>query len=325
MKIRLLGAMTMALLACSTAALAQSTDYPAKPIKFVATGAPGTASDILARLLVDKMGPLVKGTFVVENRPGAGGSIAVDVIAKAPPDGYTITMGGATTHVIMPAIRQNMPYDALKDFVYMGQVATAPGVLVAAPDFPANNLKELIALAKTRPDLQYASWGNGSTGHFCGEMLNQKANIKIQHIPYKAVAQIQTDLYGGHIKLAQVDGGSAPAMVRSGKAKAIATCTSKHISFPDVRSYEEDGIFDASQRVGQFRFALYAPAGTPKPVADKLEGALRKTLEMPDVQARIVELGLKPEYAPSGEVRALTEREIAYWKKVAEASAIRLD
>lgn len=307
-------------------ALAQDTsNYPNKPIRFISTSAPGTAGDLLARLLAEKMGPLLKGSIVVDNRPGAGGSIAVDLAAKSPADGYTITMGGATTHVIMPAVRTNMPYNALKDFVYLGQVAMSPGVLLVAADFPANNLRELIALAKTRSDLQYASWGNGSTGHFCGEMLNQKAGIRIQHIPYKAVAQIQTDLYGGHIRIAQVDGGSAPAMVKSGKVKAISTCTGRHISFPDVRSYEDEGISDAERRIGQFRFGLYAPAGTPKRVAALLESALKATLEMPEVRAKIQEWGLQPAYLPGEQVLEMTAREIEQWHRVAEAASIRLD
>lgn len=310
---------------CLPASSQSQGDYPVRPIRFISTSAPGTAGDILARLLAEKMGPMLKGNVVVENRPGAGGSIAVDLAAKAPPDGYTITMGGATTHVIMPAVRTNMPYDALKDFVYMGQVATAPGVLVVTADFPANNLRELIALAKTRPDLQYASWGNGSTGHFCGEMLNLKAGIRIQHIPYKAVAQIQTDLYGGHIKIAQIDGGSAPAMVRTGKVKAISTCTGRHISFPDVRSYEDERISDAESRIGQFRFGLYAPAGTPKPIADRIEAALKATLELPEVRGKVQEMGLQPAYLAGDAVREMTAREIEQWRGVAQASSIRLD
>lgn len=305
-------------------AVAQS-EFPAKPIRFVSTAAPGSAGDLVARLLAEKMGPLLRGSIVVENRPGAGGLIAVDLAAKAPADGYTITMGGATTHVIMPALRPNMPYDSVRDFVYMGQVATAPGVLVAAADFPANDLRELIALAKTNPSLQYASWGNGSTGHFCGEMLNQRAGIRIQHIPYKSVSQIQTELYGGHIKLAHVDGGSAPAMVRSGRVKVISTCTGRHISFPGVRSYEDEGIIGPGERVGQFRFGLYAPAGTPRAIADRYEAALRATLDLPEVRARMHDWGLQPVFLSGEEVLERTVREIALWKKVAEAAAIRLD
>lgn len=319
-------ALALALTSATTAAMAQaSDDYPNKPIRFISTGAPGTASDLLARLLAERMGPMLKGNIIVDNKPGAGGLIAVDLAAKAPPDGYTFTMGGATTHVIMPSIRPNMPYNALKDFVYMGQVATSPGVLVVAADFPANNLQELIALAKTRTDLQYASWGNGSTGHFCGEMLNRKAGIKMQHIPYKSVAQIQTDLYGGHVKIAQVDGGSAPAMVKSGKVKAITTCTGRHISFPNVRSYQDEKISDGEKKIGQFRFGLHAPAGSPKAITDKIEAALKATLEMPDVKTKIQDWGLQPAYLPGDVVLEMTVREIEQWRRVAEGSNIKLD
>lgn len=323
MKVAILAGL-LALVGSSVHAQQDST-FPNKPIRFISTSAPGTAGDILARLLAEKMGPMLKGNFIVENRPGAGGLLAVDAAAKAPADGYTITMGGATTHVILPAVRTNMPYDALKSFVYMGQVGTAPGVLVASKAFPANNLRELVALAKSKGDLQYASWGNGSTGHFCGELLNQKMGTKIQHIPYKSVAQIQTDLYGGHIELAQVDGGSAPAMVKTGKVKAIATCTGRHISFSEVRSYEDEGIVDAAQRIGQFRFGLYAPVGTSKTITDRIEGALKATMELADVKSKMLEMGLQPAFIPGDVVREMTVREIEHWRRVAATGSIQLD
>lgn len=318
----------LALAGCAVAlsAHAQSAaDYPSKPIKFISTTAPGSPSDLLARLLGEKMGPILKATFLVDNKPGAGGLIAMDAVAKSAPDGYTLGLGGASTHVILPAVRSNMPYDSVKDFAYMGQLGTSPGVIVATMDFPANNIKELIALAKSHPELQYASWGTGSTGNFCGEMLNQRAGIKIQHIPYKSVAQIQTDLYGGHIKLAQVDGGSAPPMVKSGKVKAIGTCTGKHISFPQVRSYEDEGILDPAIKVGQFRFGLYAAAGTPKAITDRLEQTLKVVLELPDVQAKMLEMGLEPRYLPGEVVRAMTIKEVEQWRKVAKTASIKLD
>lgn len=321
MKVLILAALT----SLATFAAVAQTDYPARPIKLISTSAPGSAGDVLARMLGEKMGASMKGTFVIDNRPGAGGLVAVEATAKAPPDGYTIILGVASAFVIMPAIRPNMPYNALKDFTYMGQVGTAPGVLVAAIDFPANNLQELIALAKTRPDLQYASWGIGSTGHLCGEMLNQRAGIRIQHIPYKAVAQIQTDLYGGHIRLAQVDGGSAPAMVRSGKVKALGTCTGRHVALPNVRSYEEEGISDAEKRIGQFRFGLYAPAGTPKAIADRIEAALKSALDLPDVKSKMLEMGIQPAFLPGETVYEMTAREIDLWRKLAETASIKLD
>lgn len=311
--------------AASSSVAQTASDYPNKPIKILTTQAPGTASDLLARLLAEKMGASLKTPIIVENKPGAGGIIALDTVAKAKPDGYTIGLGGASTHVILPAIRTKMPYDSLKDFEYMGQIATSPGVIVATKDFPANNIKELVELAKKNTDLQYASWGNGSTGNFCGELLNQWAGIHMQHIAYKSVANIQTDLFGGHIKLAQIDGGSAPAMVRSGKVKAIGSCTSKSVAFPKVSSYEDEGIINASSQIGHFRFGLYAPAGTPAAVAQKLELAMKATIDLPEVKAKLLEMGLEPSYLPGTKVKAMTVNEIAYWRNVAKTSSIHLD
>lgn len=309
-----------------TAAHAQgSADYPNKPIRFVLISAPGSGGDILARLLAEKMGPLLNARFVVENRPGAGGAIAVDAAAKSAPDGYTMTMGGATTHVLLPAINTKLPYNAVKDFAYIGQVGTASVVLMAANDFPANNLQELVALAMKQPGLQYASWGTGSTGHFCGALMNQKTRARLEHVPYKSVVQIQTDLYGGHMKLGFVDMASAIPMVKAGRAKALSLCTSGSTVLPNVRSYEDDGISDAGQRIGAFRWALYAPAGTPRPIVDKLADALKATVDLPDVRTRLLELGIQPAFLPGDTVQEMTVREIDAWKRVAQDASISLD
>lgn len=319
--------LTTLLASASLAAHAQSAaDYPNRPIKFLLISAPGSGGDTLARLLADKMGPLLKGTFVVENRPGAGGAIAVDATAKSAPDGYTITLGGATTHVLLPASNPKLPYNAVKDFAPIGQVGSAAIVLLAANDMPINNLKELVAVAKTTPEgLQYASWGNGSTGHFCGELLNLKNQLKMAHIPYKSVAQIQTDLLGGHVKLGWVDMASGTPMIKAGKVKAVITCTSRSPSLPNVSSYEDEGIDFNGKRMGALRWALYAPAGTPKPIVDKLASALKTTVEMPDVKARLLELGILASFIPGDELSELTLKDIEAWKEVARQANISMN
>ena len=319
--------LTTLLASASLAAHAQSAaDYPNRPIKFLLISAPGSGGDTLARLLADKMGPLLKGTFVVENRPGAGGAISVDATAKSAPDGYTITLGGATTHVLLPASNPKLPYNAVKDFAPIGQVGSAAIVLLAANDMPINNLKELVAVAKTTPEgLQYASWGNGSTGHFCGELLNLKNQLKMAHIPYKSVAQIQTDLLGGHVKLGWVDMASGTPMIKAGKVKAVITCTSRSPSLPNVSSYEDEGIDFNGKRMGALRWALYAPAGTPKPIVDKLASALKTTVEMPDVKARLLELGILASFIPGDELSELTLKDIEAWKEVARQANISMN
>ncbi|WP_374664659.1 Bug family tripartite tricarboxylate transporter substrate binding protein [Ramlibacter sp.] len=311
-------------LCASAQAYAQgAADYPSRPIRFISISAPGSGGDTLVRLLADKMGGVLKGNLVVDNKPGAGGAIATDMLAKAPPDGYTIGIGGATTHVLLPASNTKLPYNSVKDFTHLGQVGTAAILLIATNDFPANDLKELVALSKKSPGtVQYASWGNGSTGHFCGELVKLRTQADMQHVPYKSVAQIQTDMLGGHIKLAYVDMASGSPMVKAGKVKALSACTSRSPSLPNVRSYDEDGIDFEGKRMGALRWAVYAPAGTPKPIADKLSAALRQVVAMPDVQARLLDLGITAAFVGGDELREMTAADIESWKQIAKAAKI---
>lgn len=320
------------LLACALAATAlmahadEAADYPNRPIRFILISAPGSGGDTLGRLLADKMAPLLKATMVIDNRPGAGGSIAINAAAKSAPDGYTITMGGATTHVLLPAANPKLPYDAIKDFAPIGQVGTAAILLVANKDFPADNLKELVALSKRKPgSVQYASWGIGSTGNFCGELLNLKTGAGMSHIPYKSVAQIQTDLMGGHIKLGFVDMASGTPMVKDGRVKALITCTSPSPSLPSVPSYESEGIDFNNMRMGALRWAMYAPAGTPAPIVAKLAAALRTTLDMPEVKSRLLDLGIHADFVGGDELTRMATQDIEAWREVAKRAGITMN
>jgi len=316
-----------AVLAAALPAMADTTaDYPSKPIKFISISAAGSGGDAISRMIADKMAPIIKGTFVIENKPGASGAIATEMVARAAPDGYTIGIGGATTHVLLAASGAKIGYDPVKDFTPIGQIGTASILLVAAKDFPANNIKELIALSKSTPGgLQYASWGNASTGHFCGALLNLRENAGLSHVPYKAVAQILTDIQGGHVKLGMVDMASGSPQVKAGRVKAIAACTSRSPSLPDVRSYEDDGIDFEGQRMGALRWALYAPAATPKPILDKLSAALKEVVEMPDVKAKLLDLGVTAAYASGAELQAVSAKDIEAWRGVAKAANISSD
>jgi tripartite-type tricarboxylate transporter receptor subunit TctC len=317
------------LLAAALAAFALSAhaqapaDYPAKPIRFVLISAAGSGGDTLGRLLADRMAPLLKATFVMDNKPGAGGALASDIVAKAPADGYTIGIGGATTHVLLPASNPKLPYNSVRDFAPIGQVGTASILLIASNDFPASNVKELVALAKKQAgSVQYASWGNGSTGHFCGELLNLRTQAQMSHVPYKSVSQIQTDILGGHVKLGFVDMTSGLPMVKAGRVKALASCTSKAPGLPAVGSYDEEGIDFAGKRMGALRWALYAPAGTPKPVMDKLSAALKQVIETPDVQARLLDMGIFAQFVPGDQLREMTAADIEAWRQLAAAAKI---
>ena len=310
----------------SLAANAQiGSDYPTKPIRFVLISAPGSGGDALGRMIADKMAPLLKATFVLDNKPGASGAIATDIVAKAPADGYTIGIGGYTTHALLPAINPKLPYDSIKDFAPIGQIGTASILLVATNDHPANNLKEFIAYAKSNAGTQYASWGNGSTGHLCGELISQKKQLKLSHIPYKSVAQIQTDMLGGHIKLAFIDMASGTPMVKSGRLKALGACTARTPSLPNIQSYEDEGIDFDGKRPSPPMWALYAPAATPRPVMDKLEAALKAVIAMPEVKTKLLEFGVNDSFMGGQEFRESLAATVQAWKQIAKVANITLE
>jgi len=224
--------------------------------------------------------------------------------------------------MLSAALYPKLPCDPVKDFAAIGQIGTAAILLIANNDFPANNLKDVLAMAKAKPDgVQYTSWGNGSTGQFCGEVLNQYAGVKLSHVPYKTVPQVLNDVAAGHIKLGFVDMTSGTSFVKTGKAKAVATCTTRSPSLPDVRSYVDEGVpVDRT-----FRWGLYAPAHTPKPVVDRLAGVLKEVLAMPDVKARLLDFGIAAQFVPGEELAATTARDIVAWQQVVKTANIVID
>ncbi|WP_084085234.1 Bug family tripartite tricarboxylate transporter substrate binding protein [Cupriavidus sp. USMAA2-4] len=319
-----LPAVAAALLAvpAAPAAAAGTAGYPERPIRMLLPFAAGGGGDILGRLLAERFALQLKQPVVVENRPGAAGTIGTHAVATAAPDGYTIMIGGMSTHPLAPAVYSRLPYDPVKDFQSLGTIGSSSIVMLAANPFPADNLKELAALArKQAAPMQYASWGAGSTGHFCGEVLSQKAGIPMQHVPYKGTSQIITDLLGNHIPLAFVDMVTATPFVKDGKLKALAVCTRRSPSLPQVASYKEQGIdFDR-----ELSWAMYVPAKTPRPIVDKLSAVLETTLKDPDVIGRLLALGITARYASGAQQQENNARDIPAWKAIAQQAHISLD
>ncbi|WPB56071.1 tripartite tricarboxylate transporter substrate binding protein [Xylophilus sp. GOD-11R] len=304
-----------------------AADYPARPVKLIAVATAGAGGDVLARLMADRMGAILKTSFIVDNRPGAGGSLAMEGVARAAPDGYTIGLGGFTSNVLLPIVRKKMSYDPIKDFAPIAQIGTASILLAVTNDFAATDLKSLIALAKQNPKegLLYASWGVGSTGHFCGELLNQRAGINTSHVPYKGTGPIVNDLLGGQIKMAYIDMATATPLVKSGRLRAIAACVKRSPSLPDVPSFEESGIDFSGKSALAPMWAFYAPAGTPQPVLDKLAAAMKQALDQPDMAAKLLELGVTKDYVPGAAYHALLAAGIPQWKEIATNSNIHVD
>jgi tripartite-type tricarboxylate transporter receptor subunit TctC len=317
---------TIALAATAVTTAQAQTDYPNKPIRLITIASPGGGGDTIARLIAEKMAPLLKTTFVVDNRPGAGGALAMDAVAKATPDGYTIGLGGFSSNVLLPIVRAKMSYDAVKDFAPIAQIGTASILMIASNDVPANNTKELVALAKKSPDgLMYASWGIGSTGHFCGELLNQRSGTKLTHVPYKGVGPIMNDIMGGQIKLAFVDMATGSPLVKSGRVKAIGSCVMRSPSLPEVRGFAEDGVDFTGKSPLLPMWAFYAPAGTPKPIVDKLGVAMKQVVEQPEVKAKLLELGVNADFVPGEAYRELLAAGIPQWREIATKSNIKAD
>lgn len=322
MKTYVLGAVLAAACAVATAQPAAApTDYPSKPVHLLLPFSAGGGGDVLGRLLAERMGKRLNQPFVVDNKPGAAGTIGTHTVATSPADGYTITIGGMSTHTLAPATYPKLPYDPLKDFATIGRIGTSAIVMVAAKDFPGNDIKEFVALAKAKPGVQYASWGPGSTGHFCGEVLAQKAGVQLTHVPFKGASQIMTDILGGHIGVGFVDMATGTPFVKEGRVKALGVCTQRSPSLPDVASYKEQGIdFDKT-----LSWVMYAPAGVPKPIVDKLAAALQATLKEPEVVSKLVALGITADYLSGAEQAAANAIDIPIWRKIAQDANLKLE
>jgi tripartite-type tricarboxylate transporter receptor subunit TctC len=289
----------------------------------VAFPAAGT-TDILARLIGQKLTDKFKQTVVVENRPGAGGNIGTAFVAKAPPDGYTIMMGTIGTQSINPSLYKKMPYDAAKDFVPITRAAMVPNLLVVNKDAPFNTLPEMMAYGKANPGkLTYGSSGNGTTLHLSGELFNLMSGSKITHIPYKGSTPAVADLMGGQISMIFDNMPSVIQQVKSGRLKALAvTSAQRNAQLPEIPTIQELGV--VGYEVWSW-FGLLAPAATPKPIVDKLNATIVDIIKQPDVQAKIIELGAVPVPETSAEFGAFIEAETLKWAKVIKEANIGMD
>lgn len=310
----------MLLSALLVAPTVQAQDYPDRPIRMLLPFSAGGGGDTLGRILAERFSETLKQPVIVENRPGAGGTIGTRAVAQSPADGYTITIGGMSTHVLSPAVYKTLPYDPIKDFTSLGAIGTSSILVIAANDFPANDIAGLKALSASRNEpIQYASWGIGSTGHFCGEVLVQKGGLKLQHVPYKGTTQVITDVIGGHIAVGVIDMATATPMVRQGKVKGLAVCTRRSPSVPDIASYKEQGVdFDR-----ELNWAMYVPAGTPAPIVTRLSSVLEDMLKDPVIVDKLLGLGITAHYISGPEHEKANAADIAAWKAVAQDAGIQ--
>src|SRR5687767_54065 len=307
-----------------TAQQAHAQAYPSKTIRFVVPYPPGGPLDTIARLLGAKVGESVGQPVVVENKPGAGGNIGADIVAKSPADGYTVLMGAVATHAINPTLYKSIPYDPIRDFAPITQIASTPNVLVVHPSVPAGNVREFIAYAKANPGkLNFGSGSTGSAGHLAGELFKSMAGVEMAHIPYKGAAPAMQDLIAGQIQLMFDNLASSLGQVRAGKVKALAVTTAKKTPLaPDLPTIAESGLpgFDISTW-----FGVFAPAGTPKAALDRLHAEFAKALAAPDVREKMVNMGAEPVGNRPEEFAAFVGAEAEKYARVIKASGAKVD
>jgi tripartite-type tricarboxylate transporter receptor subunit TctC len=299
--------------------------FPARTIRIVVPFPPGGVTDRLARMVAQKMQEGWGQPVVVENRPGASGMIAAEAVAKSPPDGYTLMMGHIGTHAINASLFAKLPYDPVKDFAPVSLLVSVPNVLLVHPSVPANNVQELVALARARPGtLNFASPGSGTSGHMSAELFKSLAGIDIVHVPYKGPGPALQDLVAGQVNMLFDTVASSMPQVRGGKLKGLAVTTRERSAIaPDIPTMAESGV--AGYEIAPW-FAAYAPAGTPPAVVNKLQAEMARILGLPEVRTAFVDQqGMTLIASSPAELGAHTQREIVKWAQVVKATGARAE
>ena len=308
-------------LALMLGASASAQGYPNKPVRLVVTFPSGGAPDILARLFSEKA--QLGQPVVVDNKPGAGGNIGADFVAKSPGDGYTLVLGTVGTHSINGSLYEKMPYDMVKNFSPVSLIASAPNLLVVNNNIPVKTVPEFVAYLKANPDkLSFGSPGVGTSVHVSGELFKSMTGTKMTHVPYKGRQYAIPDLVGGSIQLMFDNMPSALPMAREGKIRAIAVTTAKRSSAaPEIPTIAESiPGFEATTW-----FAMFAPAGTPKPVVDRLNAEVLRVFRLPEVAERLKTLGLEAVLSSPEELAAYQASEIVKWTKVVRESGVKAE
>jgi tripartite-type tricarboxylate transporter receptor subunit TctC len=313
-----------AALAAALPALGQTGTWPSKPIRYIVPFAPGGTTDIIARVVGEKLGLALGQQIVVDNKAGQGGSVGSAELARAAPDGYTIGGGTISSHGINASLYDKLTYDPVTSFAPIIMYASQPNVLLVHPSVPANSVKEFIELLKANPDkYSFGSAGTGTSQHISGEMFKTLAGVKMQHIPYRGSGQMLPELLGGTLPVAFDNVASAIPHIKAGKLRALGVTTAKRSAVvPDVPTLAESGL--AGYELSSWQ-AAFAPAGTPQPVIDRLHAEIAKILQMPDIQKRLGELGLDLSGMPPAELSALIKADLPRLGKIVKDSGAKAD
>lgn len=315
-----LGVVTMAVITGTAAA----QSWPTRAVRLISPFAPGGGADITSRAVAQKLTGTLGQQVIVDNRGGAGGMLGVDLAAKSPPDGYTLVMGTIGPIAINPALLSKMPYDPLKDLAPISQAAVAVNVLVIHPSLPAKSVRELIAIAKARPsDLNYGSSGSGAADHLAGELFNAMVKVKMAHVPYKGGAPAMLDLMAGNVQIVFSTLSTATGAIESNRVRALAVAGSKRFEgMPDLPTMSEAGLkgFEVNNWYG-----LFAPAGTPKDIIERVSTEAARALSQPDVKKRLLDAGIIAMSSSPDSFAAYTRAETAKWGKVIRDANIKGD
>jgi tripartite-type tricarboxylate transporter receptor subunit TctC len=311
-------------LLAGAATFAAAQSWPDKPVHFIIPFPPGGSTDVVGRLIADRLAQSLKQPFVIENKGGAGGTLGSDYVAKAPADGYTVLLGTSSTHAIAPSLYRKLPYNPARDFVPVTLVGKATILLVVNPSVPARSVRELIALAKAKPgELTYASSGNGSISHLTGAYFASLAGIDIRHIPYKGDTPMITDMIAGRVSLAFGTAVAFLPQVKAGKLEALAVTDAQPSPIaPGLPTVAASGLpdFEALQW-----FGLLVPAGTPPEIVTRLQTETDRILQVPDVRAQLQTLGIEVVGGSSAQFGAFMRAETAKWAKIVRDSGATVD
>jgi tripartite-type tricarboxylate transporter receptor subunit TctC len=317
-------ALGLGLLAAATGTAASAQSFPDRSITMIVPFAAGGSTDVVARIVAQKMSEDLGQQVIVQNVAGAGGNLGADNVARAAPDGYTILMGTVATHALNPLILKSTPYDAEKDFAPISLLVVVPNVLVVNPELPAKNVQELIALLKADPDkYSYASSGNGTPLHLSGELFKSMAGVDMQHIPYKGAGPALNDVIGNQVPIMFDNLPSSSSHIKAGTLRALAVTTAERASsFPDIPTIAESGIPGYETYTWN---ALFAPANTPADVITRLNASAKKALTDPAVAERMKEFSATIVGSTPEELGAHVKAELAKWKPVVDGAHIQME
>jgi tripartite-type tricarboxylate transporter receptor subunit TctC len=305
-------------------ARAQASDvWPSKPIRFILPFPPGGGTDILGRIVSERLAARLGQPVVIENRGGAGGNLGAEAAAKSAPDGYTIVLV-APSLAISPSLYSKLNYDPVKDFAPISLVATVPNVMITHPSVPARTLQEFIALAKSKPGgMNFGSGGNGTSNHLAGELFNIVAGVKLVHVPYKGVNLAMNDVLSGEVHLVVIGIPAAAPHIKAGKLRALALIAPQRSpALPEVPTVAEAGLRDFEVTTW---YGILAPAGAPRPVIARLNAEIVRTMHAPELRDRLAAMGTDPATSTPEEFADLIEREIAKWGKVVREAGLKAD